>query len=144
MLITEVAVLLERLGDYPFELNRQIRIQACHDRGPTVQNGVQNGRRAFAAKGCYSCGHLVEYCAKAENICAGIEFLPAGLLRRHVRQCAQRCSLFCERGSCSQICSGGHIPGRMQLFGEPKVKQLCKPLRSYENVRGLDVPMNDA
>ena len=100
----------------------------------------RNGRRARR--------HLVQHHSKREQIGARIQFLAPHLLRRHVGHCAE----LPRRGSSAvqfrtvAVALAEHrlpSPHRVQLWPSPKSRILAWPRFGHENVRRLDVTVDD-
>ena len=88
MLVTRLAILLERLVDDVFEFHWNVGIKAHWRHDGSVHDRFENYGDGFAAeRGCAG-GHLVKNRAEAEEIAARIQFSRADLLGRHVRYCA--------------------------------------------------------
>ena len=90
LLVTQIAILFERLvGDF-FQPRRQIGVQANRrDRG-FVENCVEDRGRSLAAERQRSRGHFIEHSAERKKIGAMIQFLSQRLFGRHIRDRAQR------------------------------------------------------
>ena len=84
MLVTQIAVLLQRLVNDAFHLRRQIGIQPDRRRGQLFQNRIEDQRRSVAAERQRAGRHLIQHRAKGKQIGARIQFFPFGLLGRHV------------------------------------------------------------
>jgi len=149
-LVAEVAVFLEGFVDNAFEVRGQVGIQAERGGGRGIENGFEDFRGTAATKRQDAGGHLVEDGAEGKKITAGIEIFGAGLLGRHVRNGAERGT---GTGKVLLIDGGGHGVGRCDLtgrrrgsgnFGKAEVENFGVTAFGYENVRGLNVAMNDA
>ncbi len=96
----------------------------------------RNGKRART--------HLVQHRPEREQVGAGVEFLPSHLLRRHVGDGAQRTA---GTGQMFLGLDGRGAQGnalRLQRdLRQPEVENLRLPSIRHEDVRGLDVPMDD-
>ena len=84
VLIAQVAVLLQRLGDDSFQFRRNIGIQPHRSHGSAIQNGVKNCRRTLAPEGQLAGSHLMEHDTERKQIGTRVQFLPASLLGRHI------------------------------------------------------------
>src|SRR5579883_1311019 len=84
VLVAQVAVFLERLGDDVLELGWEIGIEADGGHRSAIKDGLENEGRGVAAEGQRARGHLVECGAEGEQVGAAIKFLAPGLLGRHV------------------------------------------------------------
>jgi hypothetical protein len=89
-LVTQVAVLLQRLVDDAVQFRRQVRLQPGRRRGRPVEDGVEDGRRGAPRKDRAPRGHLVKHQAEAEQIAARIHLVSQRLLGRHVGHRPQR------------------------------------------------------
>jgi len=111
------------------------------------ENGFKNDGGSFTAKGKLAGGHFVENHAKRKKIGAAIQFLATRLLRRHVGDGAERSPWASELVGVHA--DGGHgVDGILRLcgsgnFGQAEVKNLGVAARGDEEVRGLDVAVND-
>ena len=101
-----------------------------------------------AAKGQRAGGHLVEHDAEGEQVGAGVEFLAARLLGRHVGDGAQwragAGEVLVVDGSEAErdrLRAGGDARGDL---GEAEVENLGVAARGDEDVGGLDVAVDDA
>ena len=90
MLVTRLAVLLQRLVDDPLKLRRHFRIQSHRRHRRAIQNRFENHASRFPAKWRHSGSHLVEHHAERKKIAARVQFFRAHLLRRHIRDGPQR------------------------------------------------------
>src|SRR5579863_4349523 len=68
VLITKIAVLLQRLTDYLFQLRRKIRIKPHRRDRRFAQNRLENRCRAVAAKRERACGHFVKKDRKSTRL----------------------------------------------------------------------------
>jgi hypothetical protein len=88
--------------------------------------------------------HLVEYGTEAEQIRPGVELFTARLLRRHEGHSADRCpgnrEMFLRDGGGRQGGRGGPLPLR---FRQTEIENFCLAALRDEDVRRLDVAMND-
>ena len=89
-LIAQLSILLQRLADDTFQFGWHFGIQPHHRRGFRVQNGFEDDRRTLPTEGQHPCCHLVKHSAKGEQIAPRIQFLCPRLLRRHIRDRAER------------------------------------------------------
>ena len=140
-LVAHLAVLFEGLLDDLLELRRQLRIDAGRRRRLPVQDGAQDDGR-IPAEGPASRGHLVEHEAEREEVRPGVERFAGGLLRRHVEDCPDR-----DPGRCDQPGLGRRVCLRFAQalhFRQPEVEHLRAPVAGDEDVRRLDIAMDDA
>jgi len=97
-------------------------------------------------KGARSRGHLVEHRAKRKQIGPRIQFLAQGLLRRHIRDCAQ------SSAGAGQILIAGLDRGLRSAdrgrprsyLGQAEIQNLRVAALGDENVRRLDVAVHYA
>jgi hypothetical protein len=113
-----------------------------------VQDFVENRAVTFAFKRQESGGHFVEHNTKGKKIAASIQRFPQNLFRRHVGNSAHRragaCQLF---GVLSEDCQRFTLSTsdpRRGYFREPEIQDFGVAPLGDENVRWLDVPVNDA
>ena len=150
-LIAQIAILFERLAEDFFEALRRFGIQLRGRRGRAIQNRVENYGSGVAAKRGAARGHLVEDRAKTKNIGARVEVFAASLLRRHVSDGADGRAGIREHRVAQwrriQAGSGAESFER-QVFGgvlgEAEVENFGLAARGDENIRGLDVAMNNS
>ena len=113
------------------------------------QDGVEDYRRGVARKRQLSGGHLINHSPQREKIGAGIELFAPSLLRRHVRDSADRAARVGKAGGARTVvlrdinCLGGHSRCAREL-GEAEVQNLHLAPLGKENVRRLDVAMDDS
>src|SRR5580700_2435198 len=67
-LVAEIAVLLQRLVDDVFQLGWHVGIQPQRWRRYRIQNGFEDESGAFPTERQPACSHLVQHCAKGEQI----------------------------------------------------------------------------
>ena len=144
-LVAQLRVLLERLGDHPLELRRHLAVHVGRPARHLVQHRGEHHRRGVALEGRTPGRHLVEDRAEREEVGPGIERLAPRLLRRHVVHRAHR------RARVGQLHVGhrravgaadeGGVRGEL---GEAEVEDLELARRGHEDVRGLDVAVDDA
>jgi hypothetical protein len=67
-LVTEIAILLQRLIDDPFQFAGKVRIQPHRSNGSAFQNGVEDQRPSIASEWQGSGTHLVKHRAKRKQI----------------------------------------------------------------------------
>jgi hypothetical protein len=144
--------LLGRLGeqavDHDLELGRQARVELAHPARLAVQDAVEHGARGRAGEGTLARHHLVEHRAEREEIGARVDRLAERLLRRHVGDGAERHARARQLGRLVGPAVGvvGRRERRLVLgeLGEPEVEHLELARGAHEQVRRLDVAMNDA
>jgi hypothetical protein len=146
-LVPETAVFLERLLQQPAERLRQPGGRLRRRGRIPVENGVEHDRRRVALKRQDAGRHLIQDGTEREQIGARVGELAARLLGRHVRHRAQRRA---RRGQVDPAAGFVRRAGaRSRLAGtvdlrEPEVEDLHLPARVHEDVRRLDVPVDDA
>ena len=146
VLVAQVAIFLQRLVDDPFELRRDICIEAHRSRRSTIQDGVENSRRRCAGKRPHAGGHLVQHDSEAEDVCTSIEFFTQRLLGRHVHHRPQR-RAWAGQMAVAEGRGGPRLrAARLALsdFGKTEVQHLGLPAPGHEDVRWLDIAMDDA
>ena len=142
VLVPKVAILLETFLDDPFQLDRHVGIEAHRRNRRAIENPVCNDAGAVAAEwqrpGC----HLVEHDTEREHIGAPVHVLRANLFRRHVRRRAEGAA---RTGQC--VASGERrcAVGRSGWlhFREPEIENLRVSAIRHEEIRRLDVAMDD-
>ena len=93
--------------------------------------------------------HLVQHHTAGEQISPSVQLFPARLFRRHVSHCTQHRAragqVLCGRSGRRELRSPDFCAFLFSPFylGQAKVQNLCFSTIRHENVRGLDVPMND-
>src|SRR6266851_1976995 len=144
MLVANIAILFQGFIDDAFQFRWQVRIQTHGRRWSPIQNGFKDKTRGFTPEWQRSGAHLVQDCTERKQVCASIEFFSLDLLGRHVRHSAQRRTgtgkvLFCVDGR------GAHRNafGPQRHFREPEIENLRLTSIGNEDVRGLDVPVDD-
>ena len=150
-LVAQVAIFFEGFSDDFFQLGGKHRIDRAWRGGRAIQNGIENNRRGIAVERRLARGHFVEHRAEAEEIGARIEVLAARLFRRHVGNGADS-----RAGTGEQEIIGGRLSNAVArtdcftdapgsgLLGQSKIENFCLPAGRDEDIRGLDVAMNDA
>ncbi len=150
MLITQIAVFLQRLADDAFHLPGQVRIEPDRRRGQPFQNCIEDQRRSVPAKREGSGRHLIQHRAKRKQIAARIEFLAFGLLGRHVSHGPHGRSgtgqvVFAHGGRLREHSRRVHAAAADRSdLGQSEVQHLGMTALGDENVGGLDVAVNDA
>ena len=147
-LIPQLAIFFQRPGDDALQLQGQFGIQTSCRKRSIVENRIEDGHRTVALKRQSAGRHFVHHHAEREQIAAPVDVLPERLLRRHVRDRAQRRPRARQiplrwfhrwqlrRPYSSDSCALIH-------FGEPKVQNLGVSAIGHENVCRLDVPVHD-
>jgi hypothetical protein len=74
-----VAILLQRFIDDPFEFGRHVRIQPHRRYGSAFQNGVEDQPRSVASKRQCARAHLVQHRSEREQVRARVEILTSNL-----------------------------------------------------------------
>jgi hypothetical protein len=141
-LVASLAVLLHAAVEQANELRRQrrrlgrqLRLVA-EDRGQTLE-------RRLATEGAPPRQHLEEHRPQREQIAPGIGLLAGRLFGRHVADRAEHCArlrMEAERRRIRSRDSEAH-PGKQ--LGEPEIEDLDPPVAGDEEVRGLQVAVND-
>src|SRR5438477_11934792 len=115
-----------------------------------VQNRVKNYRRTTTAKRRPPRGHFVQDCPKGEQVRSRIEFISPGLFGRHVGYGAHGhagagqvliAQATSQRVGIANRCL--RTSGAVGFLGQPEIKNLRLAPGSYENVRRLDVTMEN-
>ena len=123
------------------EFGRQIRIRPRRRRGRAAQNGIEDHGRGVSAERHAPGGHLIEDGAEREQIGAGIEFLAARLLGRHVghrAHCRSRAGqVLLDR----RAFGGGRL--RAGQLRQSKVEDFGLTALGDEDVRRLDVAVHN-
>src|SRR5260221_2732881 len=104
---------------------------------------MEDDRRRAAWKRKFSGGHFVQHYAKREQVGPRIQFFPARLLGRHVRNRAQRRAgagqvLFGRSGQLRSLDDGGSVVSSAYL-GLNKIQNLRLPASRYEQLRRPEV-----
>ena len=85
MLVASVAVLLERLENDLFQLQRKVRIYLGRRwRRILLEDGAEDDRRRRSTESWPAAGHFIEDRAEAEKVGARVHILAPRLLGRHV------------------------------------------------------------
>ena len=115
--------------------------------GGAVQDRVEDRRRGRATERQRARRHLVQHDAEREEVGARVELLAARLLRRHVRDRADRRAR--DSSDSFAVVRVRRRPTRVggrsaDQLGQPEVEHLRLAARGDEDVGGLDVAMDDA
>ena len=143
-LITEVPVFFQRTIENALQLRRQIGIQLQRRHRLPIQDALENNRRGVAVEGLLAGGHLIERRSKRKQVGAAVEFLAPGLLRRHIGDGAQGAA------RTGEVARGLVAVGRdtwvaaVVELRQPKIQQLRLAVFGDEDIRRLDVAMDDA
>jgi len=149
VLVTQRPVFFQSLVDDVFEFERQIRIEPNWWSGGTIQNCFEDDRRTLATEGQLASGHLIEDGSKREQIGPCIQFSRPRLLRRHISDGAERRT---RAGEVLFVNRSRHGIRRCNLIRrtdsgrnlcQPKIQNLGVTACGNEDVRRLDVAMND-
>jgi hypothetical protein len=153
-LITELGILFESFADDFVELGREIGIEAQWRHGRAIEDGFEDYGGRVAAEWDHASGHLVENRAEREKIAAGVHFLAAGLLGRHVGDGAESGAGTGELFGSDA--GGGHRGGGSggiaewaarcggREFCEAEIENFGVAALGDKDIRGLDVAMDDA
>ncbi len=148
-MITQPPIFLERFVDDGFELGGKLRVQTHRRQRRLVQDRVEQRRRRRPLERLRAGAHLVEDHAKGKQIGARVERLPERLLRRHVRNRAERraragqVALRRGRRRRGQGGFGRRLEVRQHLR-QTEVEHLGVTAPGHEDVGRLDVAMDDA
>jgi hypothetical protein len=110
-------------------LRRKLRIKAACRRRFFV-NDLEHHDGGIAGKGFLPSEHRVNQDAQRKDIRAGVNFASRHLFRRHIRRRSQYT----------------HGPGHTfacQHFGDPKIRDFGAPIFGHQDVRRLQVTMDD-
>ena len=138
--------LLAVLGQHPAEDALQLRPSAARARDGrrrlAVEDRVDHLDHVVAGEGERARDQLVEDDAEREDVRAGVEVAPEGLLRRHVGDGAgQAASRGVLRGPAPGVRG---VVGAGRILGQPEVQDLHATALRDHHVRGLDVAMHHA
>ncbi len=143
MLIAQLAILLQALGDDAVEFRRNVRIQSPRRGGPAIENGVKNQSRAVALERRGARRHLVQHRAEREQIGAGIDRLGPHLFGRHVRHRPQDTpgtgQLRRPGDGCRRFPTAGGRPDGRQA----EVQNLGVAPARDEEIRRLEIAVHD-
>ena len=110
-----------------------------NDGGSCVASWVSTSTALFPLKGLWPVASFVEDDPEAEHVAAGIDVATARLFRAHVMD-----------GAHHRADLGRHFGGELLevatslvVFREPEVDDLHVTARIQQDVRGLEVPMQD-
>ncbi len=143
-LVAQLTVFLERDADDFFQLRGNLFVQASGGSRRLVENRFVNHSGCVAGKGEAAGGHFIEHRAEGEQVSAGIEFLAASLLGRHIGNGADGRSRTGEqRGFLGCRHSGNAFVTRNAL-DQTKIEDLGVALLGDEDVRRLDGAVNDS
>src|SRR3982075_2164579 len=124
-----------------------VRIDASGGGRRTLQDRVKNYARGIAAEWEQTGRHFVQHNPEREKVSSRIQFLAPHLLRRHIGDSAQSHAWTGEmlqaagrrgfkRSTCYLLAHGHH-------FRQPKIKDLGMSALGHENVRRLDVAVDN-
>ena len=113
------------------EVRRDVTAKVTERCWFTLQDAVQDGLGACAHERALPRQHLIQDHAERPHVRAAIGFLSAHLFRRHVRQSPEECSGLGDLGFTNQ-------------FRDPEVQDLHETVLGKEQVRGLQVPVEDS
>ncbi len=115
-----------------------------------MENAIENQRRGRTGEGKSAGRHFIEHNSEREEIRPGIELFSAGLLGGHVGDRAHGASRAGEKIGSGLRAGLQRAVARLGRFlrhgelGEAKVQNFRRAARDQEDVRGLDVAMDDA
>src|SRR5882762_7452286 len=142
MLVANVAIFLQRLGDDVIEITRSCGIQTDRRNGLAIEESIENLGRSRATERHKPGRHLVEHGAKRKQVGAAVQLLSARLLRRHIRDSSDagaRIGQLLMRESRW----GFGASGRGSLLRQSKIENLHLSRLGDKNIGGLDVPMHN-
>ncbi len=148
-LVARLAVLLERFVDDAPQTRRKGGMKAHAGLGGLVQDLVEECGRRFTLERTDAGRHFVEHHAQREQVAPCIHILPERLLGRHVGNRPERGS-GAGQAEISVVGRPRLRPGHRQRpriglerFGQPEVQDLGVATLGDEDVRRLDIPMDD-
>ena len=146
MLVAEVAVFLQTFVDDVFQGNRQVGVEPQRRHRRAMKQGVEHVGRV-AAERQHPGPHLVEYDSERKQVAARVQFAPACLFRRHIGHRPQQSAGVGQplhRFSLGQGGAFGEQRIGRHYFRKSEIQNLGVPALVDEDVRRLDVAMNDA
>src|SRR5712672_1041970 len=141
VLIAKVAVLLQSLVNGLFQARGQIGIEADSLSRNLVQNGIEDGRRALAAKRKNASGHFIEHDSERKEVGPRVEIFRQSLLGRHVGDRAKSAAWTRQMLRVHFMCSQrtGIAAGRCSVyFGQAEIENLGMAALGDEEVRRLN------
>src|SRR5256885_13046652 len=148
--IAKGAVFFECFIDDLLELRRNRGIQARGGRRRAIENGLKNHAGSVSYEGLFAGGHFIEDEPERKQVGAFVQLFAADLLRRHVGHRAHGNAGAGEMSVlCGGIVGGGDVAQRSyasvlrEELGQTKIEKFYLRAIGYENVRGLDVAVDD-
>ena len=149
MLVTQPAILFQRLLDDPLEFRGQLRIEPRRRYRRLVKDGIENGGGCCAPERRRPRTHFVKHRAKRKKIGARVEIFSHRLFRRHVHHSTHgrpgraEQILFKRGGQRRGGRSGKHLLLRQDL-SEAEVEYLGLSAAGAKNICRLDVAVDDS
>jgi len=131
-------IFFERLLDN----QAQLRLH-CKRRWSVVCDAVQHIDLGIPYKRPTVAKQFVEHYAERKNIASGIYPPTRRLLRRHVSHSPQNDAWF-RRPRAESSSYGVLVRRRIEQLRQPEVHQLCVAALRHQDIRGLDIPVQDA
>src|ERR1022692_4977543 len=144
MLTSQVAIFLQRLVDDLFQLWRGVRVYPHRWYRRSIQDRIKHRACRVAPERQGARTHLVQHRTKRKEIGAGVQFLSPDLLGRHVGDRSQRTAGTRQMflGLDGRGAQGNALRLERDLC-QPEIENLRLSSIRDEDVRGLDVPMDD-
>ena len=151
-LVTQVGIFLQRLCENIFQTCGQSRIQLRRRSGLRMQDAVEDQCHGRAGEGNRTRGHLIQHDPKRKQIRAQVQLFATCLFRGHVCHRSYGTAGVGEErivpDAC--LCAQGRfrhglrrdLPRICQL-GEAKIQDFGRTTIHEENIRGLDVTVDD-
>ena len=136
-------VLLQAVQHEPFERRRDVAVRLGEGGRVFPEDGRERVGRRLAAKGAAPRQHLVEHGAEREDVGAVIHLLPAHLLRRHVADSPHHRAGVCVHAPRRDL-RLGLLPVPLRQLRQPEVQNLRAPVRSDEDVLGLEIAVHNS
>src|SRR5262249_12790649 len=143
-LVPQRPVLLHRLRDDPLQLRWNLPVQSHRSHRLPVEDRFQDLPRTLPCEGQHPRRHLATDRPERVQVRSSVQRLPPRLLRGHVRhrphQRPRPCQLLRLARRRLLRAHALRIHG---LLGQSEVQDLRLPPLRHEDVRGLDVPVDD-